>query len=193
MAIIIFGIGIIVIMSMLSSSVRILYDIKEKDTALTIAKEWIDMVYHLRDSNIERWMYWNCTDIDFSAPDNCAEYLYTSWDVKEFTINRDETRWYQMEEVATTGDTLLYFHTWTLYSLSWWANTLDWFFYNHNATFSGVVWEETIYRRTIEIRPLSGYALWTWSVLEITSIVEYNRWSDVRDVILQSIIGDTRI
>jgi len=192
-AIIIFWLWIIVIMSLLSSNIWRMYDIREKDTALTISKEGIDLVYHLRDSNIERWMYWNCADIDFWAPDNCADYFYVDEWTKSYVIDWDGSTWYSLNEVVDPSDTNLYYHTGTLYSFSWWAETLDWYFYNHQPLNGWVAWELTKFRRTIEFRALSWYATWTWNVLEITSKVEYDRGDEVRSVILQSIIWDTRI
>jgi hypothetical protein len=39
---------------MLISNISRLYDIRTKDTAVSLAKEAMDIVFHLRDSNIEK-------------------------------------------------------------------------------------------------------------------------------------------
>ncbi|MBP7848041.1 hypothetical protein KA013_02360 [Patescibacteria group bacterium] len=41
-----------------------IYDIKSKDTSVLLSKEAIEIVYHMRDSNKEKDMFWNCAVVD---------------------------------------------------------------------------------------------------------------------------------
>lgn len=192
-AIIIFGTWILVVMWTITSNIWWLYEVRNKDTAIIIAKEWMDIVYHVRDSNIERNGFWNCAMISESEEDACGELFYDDGD-KYFTVWISLTGTYEMNTIATTGDaaTTIRYHTWTLYSetLTWVTQTLTWFWYDHNSEW----WEDTSFKRRITMRPVSWswYADFTWSILEITSEVSYMRWNKERSIILQSFIGDIR-
>lgn len=190
--IIIFGVGIVVVMSTITSNIGRLYDIREKDTAVSIAKEWIDMVYHVRDSNIERNLFWNCAEIDLAEPSTCGEYFYDDAD-KYFSISISLTGTYTMNVLTGTGDvsSTIWYHTWVLYDTTWGASwaVLSGFWYDHTSNWG----YETIYSRWITFRSVDWYESNTGSILEVTSHVWYNRWwSRDGNVVLQSFIGDIR-
>lgn len=190
-AIIIFGTWILVVMWTITSNIWWLYEVKNKDTAIMIAKEWMDIVYHVRDSNIERNGFWNCALIAAGEDDACGELFYDNID-KYFTVWITLTGTYQMNAIATTGDssTAIRYHTWTLFSetLTWVTTTLTWFWYDHISEW----WDDTWFKRWITMKPVSWYSDFTWSILEITSEVTYTRWENERSVVLQSFIGDIR-
>lgn len=185
-AIYVFGIGVLVIMRMLISNVSWLYDLRAKDTAVSLWKEAIDLVFHLRDSNIEKWMPRDCVSI--SQPGGsweCDGSLLSSW-LSRYRVNFSLTWLYTFEPIATTGEAVLYYHTWAMYVLSGQAYT--WFWYNHE-TNGG---QETPYIRWIELFPQINYPTMTGRVLWVRSIVEYHKWSTSKQVILESIMGDMR-
>lgn len=186
-AIIVFGTWILVVLSTITTNIRRLYDINEKDTALSIAKEWIDIVYHVRDSNLERWAFWDCAEIDLDEASTCGRYFYDWTEPTKHIIEFDKDWLYSMDAFTTTWNALIYYHTWTIYTLS--GTDVAWFWYNHDNT-----WEQTIYTRIIEFRELQWYEAYTWFVLELTSRVLYDRsWGqDPNEVVLQSIIWDIR-
>ena len=187
-AIIVFGIGVLTVMSMITANIWMLYDIREKDTAIMIAKEWIDLMYHVRDSNIERNGFRNCAITDTNAEWACSEYFYDD-DDKYFTIGMSLTWSYDISVIPTTWDasTEIRYHTGVLYTSASGA-TLDGFWYNHISDGG----EETIYKRRIAMRPVPWYEAFTWSILEITSHVAYDRWNRSKNITLQSFIGDIR-
>lgn len=185
-AIIVFGTWILVVLSTITTNIGWIYDIKEKDTALSIAKEWIDIVYHIRDSNLDRGLFWDCSEIDLSEPDACGWYFYDSSWVTKHILEFDKDWLYSMEDFTTTWNALIYYHEWVLYTL-WWVDE-QWFWYDHNSAW----WEATIYTRIIEFRPVTWYEAFTWFVLEVTSRVLYDRWSNPQEVVLQSIIWNIR-
>lgn len=185
-AILIFWTWILVILSMITQNIRWIYDIKEKDTALAIAKEWIDIVYHLRDSNLERGLFWDCAEIDLSEPNACWSYFYDNSGITKYRVNFDKDALYTMEPITVASQAEIYYHTWTLYTFSW--TNVEWFWYNHDP----IWWEFSQYLRHIEFRPLAWYEAFTWFVLELTSRVSYMRWDELEEVVLQSVIWNIR-
>lgn len=189
-AIIIFGVWVLVVMWTITSNIWWLYEIREKDEAIMIAKEWMDMIYHVRDSNIERNGFWNCAITDPSAENACSEFFYDDQE-KYFTIWMSLTWSYDINVIASTWDvwTTVWYHTGTLYTSTTWS-TLTGFWYNHNSV-GGI---DSWFRRWITMRPVSWswYANFTWSILEVTSEVTYMRWNQTKSFVLQSFIGDIR-
>lgn len=187
-AIIIFWVGILTVMWTITSNIWRLYEIREKDAAIMIAKEWMDMMYHVRDSNIEREWFWNCAVTDVGAIDACDEFFYDDSE-KYFTIGMSLTWTYSINVIPTTWDisTTIWYHTWTLYTSVSWA-TLTGFWYNHES----LGWEDSWYKRWITMKPVAWYPNNTWSILEITSEVRYMRGNNERSLVLQSFIGDIR-
>lgn len=182
----IFGVGVLVIMRMLLSNIFWLYDLKAKNTAVSLAKEGIDIVFHLRDSNIEKGMWWNCAAIaDGWGSRSCSsDLLNTSLD--RYVLNRSLTWLYALSGINDTGGALLRYHTGIIYSLS--GQDYTWFWYNHDET----SWTPSSYFRRIEIFPQATYPTHTWKVLWVRSIVQYNRWERTNQVILESVLWDMR-
>jgi type II secretory pathway pseudopilin PulG len=187
-AIIIFGTWVLVVMWTITSNIWWLYEIREKDAAIMIAKEWMDLVYHVRDSNIERNGFWNCAITDASLEDACDEFFYDDSE-KYFTIWISLSWAYDINVIASTWDasTTIWYHTGALYTSAT-GSTLSWFWYNHDSTGG----EDSWYRRWITMKPVTWYEWFTWSILEVTSQVAYSRGDRERSLILQSFIGDIR-
>jgi len=185
-AIIIFWTWILVILSTITSNIRWLYDIKEKDIALSIAKEWIDIVYHVRDSNLERGLFWDCAVIDLSEDDACGWFFYEWSSTTRHIINFDKDWLYSMDPFTTSWAAQIWYHEDVLFTFS--GSDISWFWYDHNMA----GWEETIYTRVIEFDPVVWHEAFTWFVLEVTSRVSYPRGNSTEEVVLQSIIWDIR-
>ncbi len=184
-AIYIFGIGILVILRMLISNISWLYDLRAKDTAVSLWKETMDIIFHLRDSNIEKGMPWDCASISFWGTWTCSWSLLTS-SLNRYRVNRSLTWLYELESIATTWDAVLWYHTGIIYTQSWVDYT--WFWYNHDTT----QWVETTFVRRVEVFPQTNYPTMTWRVLWVRSIVQYQRWWRNNQVVLESILWDMR-
>jgi len=59
-AIVIFSVGILAVLNLLTNNLKSMDRNNLKLQASLLAKEWIELVYNLRDSNIEKWLSWNC-------------------------------------------------------------------------------------------------------------------------------------
>lgn len=190
-AIIIFWTWVLVVMWTITSNIWWLYEIREKDAAIMIAKEWIDLMYHIRDSNIERSGFWNCAITNVAAEDACDEFFYDDSD-KYFTVGMSLSGAYDVNVIASTWDisTAVWYHSGTLYTQSSWGVDTNFtgFWYNHDSSGG----EDSGFRRWIILKPVIWYETNTGSILEVTSEVRYMRWSNERSVVLQSFIGDIR-
>lgn len=186
-AIIVFGTGILVILSMLTKNISWLSELKQRDTATMLAKEALEITYNLRDTNSDKWIIWSCTTFQTGAVDNCWNYFHetSTWE-SYFQVDRNTTWGYTLTEIPATGSSRMYLYTWTLYSTSWdalWSG----FWYSH-ATW-GV---QTPYRRYLVFRPVISYEQNTWNILAVESHVEYTVGSQQKAVVLESLIGKTR-
>lgn len=59
-AIVVFAIGILAVLSLLTNNLKFMDRNNLRLQATLLAKEWIELVYNLRDANIEKKLSWNC-------------------------------------------------------------------------------------------------------------------------------------
>lgn len=185
-AIYIFGIGVLVILRMIISNIARLYDLRAKDTAVSLGKEAMDIIFHLRDSNIEKWMTWDCRAISLQWTSWECDGSLLTWTLNRYRLNRSLTWLYELEPISDTGEAVLWYHSWIIYTRSW--TNYTWFRYNHETD----GWQSTSYVRWIEVFPQTNYPNQTGLVLWVRSIVHYQRWWRDNNVILESILWDMR-
>lgn len=186
-AIYVFGIGILVILKMLVSNIGWLYDIKTKDMAVSLAKEGIDIVFHQRDSNIEKGMPRYCAGVIFSWGSwECERDFLNWWTSWTYIVSRPVTGLYAFSPSVGTADRQLRYHSGVIYSLS--GMDYNGVRYTHEITW-GITSE---FSRRLEFSPVSVYPSATWYILQVQSIVQYDRWSYTKQIILESVVGDIR-
>lgn len=85
-AITVFAIGVLAVLRLLTSNLVTMDKTENRTVATFLAKEWLEMVYNIRDANIEKWLPRNCllttqvltdqfAEID---PDNACEWYFSS-------------------------------------------------------------------------------------------------------------------
>lgn len=187
-AITLFGTGILVILSMITKNISRVYEVKQRDAASLLAKEGLEVLYNLRDSNIDRWIEWSCAAFSSWATDNCSWYFYqwNSW-YSLYTIDLSSTWRYTMQSISSTGSTRLYLHTWLIEQQDG-TDIITWFWYTHNSGW----WVVSDFRRYLLFKPMSLYPTNTGDILYVASYVEYNLWSKTKSVVLESLIGSSR-
>ncbi len=190
MALIVFGIWILTILRLLTENSRWIYDIKSKDVSVLLAKEWIEIAYHMRDSNKEKDMFWNCARVDTWALNSCGDYFYEWGGATYYLATWDMQGTYQLSWITSTwlAVTTLYLHDTNIYDASWTVIVTWWTWYNHQTSW----WTATIYSRYLKFTPVSGYVNDTWFILQVESHVTYTRGGRSRDVVLESLIGEIR-
>ena len=182
-AIIVFGVGILAIVSTLTTNILLSERVRLKTTATMLAHEGMDIFYNLKDTNLDKWMNRDCAKIvwDVSIWLSCGEKLLDASSVRQYrTAALDPSQTYTLSRIANTGDdTLLYTHT-------------DGTFTSMTHVLSPTL---TPFRRYILVQPVtlaSDPQSPQRDLLKIESHVAYTKGSIRGDVVLESFIGKTR-
>ncbi len=188
--IIVFGVWIIAILQTVMNNIMLVENVKNKTTATFLAKEWIEIIYNIRNLNYERWLKWNCTNYNntWNLNELCNnDNIFSTWNTYTVSIN---SWWYYTIEKNNLNNRI-YYHTGEIkrWNISVWKN---WFWYNHNPT----DWVATNFGRTISftwvfLAPEDNI----WSndkIMKVMSIVNYWTWAYTWNVILESFIWDIR-
>ncbi len=190
LSLIVFGIWILSILRLLTENSWWIYDIKSKDTSVLLSKEAIEIVYHMRDSNKEKDMFWNCAVVDTWAVNSCADYFYEGGTGTYYLATWDMNGDYFLSGIASTGiaTTMLYLHQGNILDSSWNVIITGGSWYNHDP----VGGTPSIYSRYLKFSPVSWYVNDTGLILQVESHVTYTKWWRERQVILESLIGEIR-
>ena len=196
--IMVFCVWILVVVHGLSQTLR------NKDYANTqiksafFAREWIEMVFNLRDANYHKKLPRNCiftpTEIDnnkvYEEDENpfCNGYLW-SWNVQVLKISMWSWNEYVHIETGSMLDFTgmfkeyqIYMHTWNV------LNNISWFYYDYTSD----DWEDTWFARYLVITWVDNW----WEIvdknklLKIESHVLYQRWALTWEKIMETFIGN---
>ncbi len=182
-AIVIFWIWVIYVVGNVIWNISYVERTSMKTQSTFLAKEGIEIAYNLVDSNIERWMHWNCANYDTNDY-SCDDFLW-SWNSY---YKAEISTWsaFSISSISNTNheDNILYFHTWDL-------NWYTWFWYDHDDT-----WKETDFSRYL-------YFTWVYSegdswvldkseILKVKSVVKFKKWAYTWDVTLESFVWNVR-
>lgn len=188
--IVIFWVGILAILSIMANSVKNFDTINMQTRATLLAKEWIDLAFHHRDSNLEQgyprnYYAWVGND-DWGN----EEFLWKGWNTTfkiGLSVNKDQNPYYLLEKIGIweyTADTFdEYFKTFALELTNLEpTKNIPLTPYTYKAT------TETPnkgYARRIEFVPLK---IGNLELLKINSHVIYKRWSFTGEVVLESLL-----
>jgi hypothetical protein len=197
-AITVFAIGVLAVLRLITQNLVTLDATQLRTNATFLAKEWIELVYNMRDSNIAKWLPWNCVLIPnfftgdwwtLENPEDACAQNFSSWVEKNqvLQISFDPT-WYTYTHMLDKGKDFTELWTWNrLYYVSWsiWWHEIFWYsslpvdgqeptFFSRYILFTGVVeWKDILPRD---------------SILKIESHVLYMKWSKQWEVVLESFI-----
>ena len=197
--IIVFCIGILAVLHWLSQTLR------NKDYANTqiksafFAREWIELLFNLRDANYHKELPWNCI---FNRVESLTSY---SENANPFCIRGDlssmpdnkvlkisiwsENEYIQVEPVELSDDFdinlekfQIYFHTWN--AINW----ETWFRYDYDSTDG----EKTWFARYLLITwvVVDGGTLPKDKILKVESHVLYHRWAITWDNVMETFIWE---
>lgn len=185
----IFSIGILSISYLIINNVWLSERTKLKTTATMLAKEWMELVYNRRDTNIKKWRLWNCLALkQGSYAGECEIFFHDPNNLNgstSRTIQIDENGSYNFNSIGSALDNdKLYpvkssFWNYTVLESRWAKNNIIGKQFRRRITFSPVIlWPEW----------------WTSQadkLLKVTSTVLYKKSAYSGSVTLQSFIGDT--
>lgn len=187
----VFSVGILSISYLIISNIGLSERAKMKTTATMLAKEWIELVYNRRDTNIKKWRLRNCLELDANSYDGkCWSYFHDPADTNGSTRRTVVTyfdKWYIFQPAGDLANTKLYKRP-----------SPDWTF-SAFTTFSsfGIVGTNsaTSFSRTITFTPVylepEGKKDHADKLLKVTSTVSYKKGSHSGNVSIESFIGNT--
>ena len=180
-AMIIFWIGILVVLNILSSNVNSLQKVKITTTATLIAKDQLATFYNFRDSNNIKYQAWNLiTGSQFFE----AWKSYKVW--TELSGNKN-----MIEEISHPN-----FLTARLYEAIWTITTTtnidvySGFYLTYENT-----WKKTPYARWISLKKAYLAPEWNYQdkdIFKLESIVKYRWWWTSWQVVLESFVTNWR-
>ena len=196
-AISVFCIWILTVLFWLSQTLRNQDNASLQIKSAFFAREWIELIFNLRDANYHKELPWNCifTPIekfksDYKEDENpfCSQYLKTGtilnislWDEDGYYISIDSYEWDETNEFDDMFDKYqIYLHTW---------NVLNWktgFLYNNTWTED----EKTWFARYLLITGVveDGNLISPDNLLKIESHVLYKRWERTWEKIMETFI-----
>jgi len=179
-AIIIFWFWLLILITTLNKDIILSKKVHLKTQATLLSKQWLEIIYNLRDSNNIKFKKWNY--LTWHEP---SEEYFEKWNnYKAYIL----LSWYKniLEKIVNPNflNTRLYIATWTILN-NVWEVVYSWFYYNYET------WYKTPYSRCINIT--WAYLEKDWKVMDdniykVNSIVNYRYGWVTWSVILQSFI-----
>ena len=173
--IVVFSIGILTILSIITGSLTLGSRSRNRTTATMLAKEWLEMMYNIRDTNLDKAQTWWC--IALNGSNNCVNNMTgdnTSYIIESTNNGIKILNWTVLADrrlyISTNNGVTTYTHSGT--------NTPSPFY------------------RYITIKPTAGIPGTTTTIdaniKKIISTVEYSQLWWTGKVELESFIGLTR-
>lgn len=192
--IVIFGVGILAVLTLLTNSIWYFDTINMQTRATLLAKEGLDLTFHHRDSNILEWFPWNY------YYDNKESYRQ-AWNTFKIELNKDtqkkeneantikylslELQDSQSQKEENKSDFDQKFKTFAMdigedgnyeyIEAQKWEETLPNKWFARWIRFDSVKWED-------------GSAINEKKILKVSSHVLYKRWATTWEVVLESLI-----
>ncbi len=174
-SILILSIWILTLANISINYLNIAENTKIQTQATLLSKEWLELIYLLKQTNKERKVIRNCTNID-TTNGKCNQFL--SWhDIWQISYNplKDNSIniWKSIIEVKPTN---LDINTNKLYKHILQKNWKNIIYYNYNST----NWLSTPFSRILKINKVYSQPDWKYlpksDISKISSIVFYKKW-----------------
>jgi len=186
-AIIIFWVGLLAVLVVLNKNVTLAKKLELKTQATLLAKEGMELVYNLRDSNNIKYLPWDY--LTWNA-DQIKNKTYVKIQSNKMYIPIVLLTWNKivLRQISDIKKTRLFLQTGNFLNPAW-EMIYSWFFYNY------FTWQKT---------PFYRYVMFSWfylqpenstkpdKILKLVSKVWYIHWSLTGQVIFESIISDWR-
>lgn len=192
-ALFVFAVGILAVIRVITTNIAVIDTMKVKIQAESLAKEGIDIIFNIRDTNLERGMNRQCAYISDAAIASLQNWVPFAWQIcgssfsdgSKYRVGVD-VEWRINIATTTTGNS--FEETFGINQLQEivWANEYTGTLLLHSTQGTG-----SYFARYISFAPVyqSGTALDTNKLLKVTSHVLYRKWSIKGEIVLDSFIG----
>lgn len=193
--IVIFGVGILAVLTLLTNSIWYFDTINMQTRATLLAKEGLDLTFHHRDSNILEWFPWNYYDNNSkesyrqvwntfkielnkdtpSTEDKADSIKYLSLKIQNSLLEKQENESDFDQKFKTFAMDIWKDGSYEYIEAQNWEKTIPNKWFARWITFATVKWED-------------GNAIKGEKILKVSSHVLYKRWSTTWEVVLESLI-----
>ncbi len=191
-AITVFAIGVLAVLRLITQNLVAVDANQLRTTATFLAKEWLELVYNMRDSNIHKWLPRDCVLQPWylSDPDTACMRTFSSWMDNILQISFASWSSYTYAQPLPMIDDFSQLRSWNrLYYTTWaiWWKSVFRYAYLSWATASPTYFARYILftgvREWSDILPRNA-------ILKVESHVLYTKWSKTWEIVLESLIGN---
>ena len=176
----VFAIGIMAVLRMSLQNMTTMQTVEQRTAATFLAQEWLELLYHMRDSNNLSHLPWNCIlaqEGDDRQQGKCSSFLSSG---SYWTIGMDSV-WYTHISLVDSHASFAEQIKLTLLSGSTYSGV--WYTYDTH-------WTPTVFSRYLLI---TGVQTEEWvlplsSLIKVESHVQYTQGTRTGEVVLQSFI-----
>jgi len=193
-AITVFAIGVLAVLRVLTWNLSIMDHTSMKLQSTVLAKEWLELVYNLRDSNLEKSLPWNCVlnqEVygwdsnnleNKTVEDICTGYFGSGNNVLQLAF--DENNYYY-QNLTWSHDYFTGLFEDNKLCLFSWNGSMSWFAYC-----SWDKWEPTFFARYLSFTWVSADSeiLPKDKIIKVESHVLYKKWHKTWDIVFESFI-----
>lgn len=200
-AITVFSIGVLAVLNLIMKNLSTIDKVQTKITATILAKEWLELAYNIRDTNIQKWFARDCllkpmidinvAEIGAYTEDVCLSHFasgeantvyqfgFSTWNYYFYTSSTTES--WAFDELFAANR--LYYYTGEI----WW-HAMFWYGYTQDEW----TWAEIPFARYIIFKAVKDgdNVLPMDKILKAESHVLYRKWSYRWDIVLESLIGN---
>jgi len=181
----VFSIWIMAVFYLITNNLQRLDETKTRNIATFLAKEWIELAFNAKESNLLKEIQWDCIFTDANITNPFPEFCdkkfssWTQWKYLQIWFDTNKYPYFKRSTWNSFQINRLYYHSWTI---NW--NKIFW--YNNDSN----NWQETVFAR---------YIVFTWikensqilpinKILKLESHVLFSKWNKTWKVILESFI-----
>lgn len=201
-AITVFSIGVLAVLRLITSNLVTMDKVENRTVATFLAKEWLELVYNIRDANDQKWLPWDClladsievntggmntNDLDLIKA--CSRYFSSgASDGNVLSIGFAESGYFFATQKRLEGNFLVNFSTFGLVKMTWMVGQQA--FSRYGPRQENNTWGLQIFGRYILFTGVRDWEniLPLTDILKVESHVLFMKWANTWEIVLESFI-----
>lgn len=201
-AITVFSIGVLTVLNLIVYNLSTIDKVQTKITATILAKEWLELAYNIRDTNIQKWFARDCllkpmadinvAEVGADTEDVCISHFASGDENEVYQFGFSTEQYYFYDSTTSESwafDELFEKNRLYYYTGEVGGQTMFWYGYGQNEW----TWTEVPYARYITFEAVKDglqNVLPQDKILKVESHVLYRKWSYRWDMVLESFMGN---